>query len=60
MSDRRHNRLALGPLIEEMIDDCRDEKRSSVVAYVMIENDQQEQSSDRDTQHHDAGGSGSA
>jgi hypothetical protein len=58
MFDCRHSRLlhtAERILMEETIDAGRNEKRSSVVAYVMIEGAQKEQSSDCGPQQHDAG-----
>jgi hypothetical protein len=50
MFDCRHKLLAAGALMEEMIDDRRDEKRASVVTYAMIKDTQEEQSSDRGAQ----------
>jgi hypothetical protein len=46
--------------MEKVIDNRRDEKRSSVVTYAMIKGAQEEQSSDRGAQQHDAAGSGRA
>jgi hypothetical protein len=54
MFDCRHNCSVLGPLMEKMRDDRRDEKRASVVAYAMIKGAQQEQGRDGGAQHHDA------
>jgi hypothetical protein len=52
---RRGAGVSAGALMEELIDDRRDEKRASVVAYEMIKSAQQEQDRDRRAQHHDAG-----
>jgi hypothetical protein len=58
MFDCRHSRLLHAAecfLMEETVDAGRDEKRSSVAAYVMIEGAQKEQSSDCGPQQHDSG-----